>query len=100
MKADIGLHASDQITDTSLQDNFYHTYLLNCIYKHSNCNCLFLNIYIYVMESGKDYRKRNFLSMSSGSSYLYGVDTKGLVNKPQLQKALIKVIQTVSPCSL
>src|SRR6218665_1237694 len=27
---------------------------------------------------------------------LYGVDTKGLVNKPQLQKALIKVIQPVS----
>jgi len=30
---------------------------------------------------------------------LYGVDTKGLVNKPQLQKALIKVIQPVSPVS-
>ena len=24
---------------------------------------------------------------------LYGVDTKGLVSKPQLQKALIKIIQ-------
>src|SRR6218665_2828841 len=30
---------------------------------------------------------------------LYGVDTKGLVSKPQLQKALIKVIQPVSPVS-
>src|SRR6218665_3282399 len=30
---------------------------------------------------------------------LYGVDTMGLVNKPQLQKAFIKVIQPVSPVS-
>src|SRR6218665_830447 len=28
---------------------------------------------------------------------LYGVDTKGLVNKPQLQRALIKVTQPVRP---
>src|SRR6218665_1606017 len=30
---------------------------------------------------------------------LYGEDAKGLVSRPQLQKALIKVIQPVSPVS-
>ena len=30
---------------------------------------------------------------------LYGVDIKGLVSKPQLQKALVKVIRPVSPVS-
>jgi len=35
----------------------------------------------------------------SSDSRLYGIDTKGLVNKPHLQKALIKVIQPVSPVS-